>query len=242
MSDSSFPDPIRRRVGLALAAAPLAGAFGCATGPPLAVSPVEPVTAPRVRVGDRWRYVEINRYNNIPQGELTAEVAEASPLVRVKLTYSNGQQRPDELYVDPWWVVQEPSYDLLQFFDSPVPLIPRELVSGARERLSTAYHLDGGYRSYPWTIYLDARGWERIRVPAGEFECLRVDRQIFFTHSEYWRYQSVRSDRIWYAPRINRWVQREWFGDFQMASRRMARNHEDFVRWQLLDYVPAPTA
>jgi hypothetical protein len=60
------PDPVRRRLILSAAAAPC-GLAGCATGlewaDPAPVAALPAVASPQVRVGDRWFYETINRYN-----------------------------------------------------------------------------------------------------------------------------------------------------------------------------------
>jgi hypothetical protein len=244
MNDSSLINPARRRVAAALALSPLAA---CTTPaliptPDFVAGPAQPIALPKVRVGDRWRYEEINLYNSLVLGELTAQVAEASPLVRVQLTRSTGVPEADEIYSDPWRVVQEPSYGALQIFDAPVPLLPSRLVAGASDRLITDFRILDHSQRYFWKSYLDAVGWERIWVPAGEFDCLRVERRIWFTSPDQFRYFSERYDRIWYAPQINRWVQRDWSGSYLWAGRTRNRLREDSIRWRLLDYVPAPMA
>lgn len=87
---------------------------------------------------------------------------------------------------------------------------------------------------------MSAARWEEVRVPGGRFDALRVDRRIAFTHSDFWRIDSQRSETLWYAPAVNRWVQREWTGIYrQYGLPRYGGRREDWVRWRLLEYVPA---
>ena len=55
-----------------------------------------------------------------------------------------------------------------------------------------------------WSVRVDARDWERIQVPAGVFEVLRVTRRIAFRHADLHRVESVRNETLWYAPKVNR--------------------------------------
>lgn len=231
----ALPRPLRRRLLLAAAASPL----GCAT-PKFVAPPPGIVPAPQVRVGQRWRYDEINRYNGERRAVVTAEVVERSPRLRVTLTDEHGERRDDEIYDRPWRVVQEPSYDATQVFDRPLPLLPEPLAIGGGGITRVGYRsvLD---RSTPlvWIERMVGRGWESVSVPAGQFLTLRVERIIQFVHIDFVREESIREETLWYAPEANRWVQREWTGRYQLPgglTRPIIR--EDWIRWQLRDWQP----
>ena len=230
-------DPARRRLVVA-GAALLAG---CATRPLIAPPAAEPAP-PRVGLGDRWRYAVVNRFNGSRLAESTAEVVALTPELRLRVTDSSGRQVPDETYAGPWRVVQEPAYDRAQVFDDPVPLVPGRLVVGARERTTTAYRVQGSDELHSWSDWLDAVGWERVQVPAGEFDALRVERSIVFTHADRWRHSSQRNETLWYAPAVNRWVMREWTGRYLRQGMRRSPLNEDWIAWQLIEYAPARTA
>jgi hypothetical protein len=65
-------------------------------------------------------------------------------------------------------------------------------------------------RSFPVTISASVVGWERIRVPAGEFDALKVQRYVFL---DYWRSkvrgQSVIQEAEWYVPALGKIARRE---------------------------------
>ncbi|HMM51365.1 MAG TPA: hypothetical protein PKD87_07090 [Burkholderiaceae bacterium] len=229
--------PARRRVLLAAAAVlPM----GCA-GPQFVPAPAGAVPAPSVRIGQRWRYEEINCYNGERLAIVTAEVTQVSPQLRVSLTEANGRRRDDEVYDRPWRVVEEPWYDYTQIFDRPVPLVPEPIASGVGGFTMVGYRSVLG-RDYPlvWNERLLARGWENLRVPAGQFLALRIERIVQFVHIDFRREESVRKETLWYAPQANRWVQREWNGEYVIPGGDFKQIfREDWVRWQLLDWRPA---
>jgi hypothetical protein len=45
-------------------------------------------------------------------------------------------------------------------------------------------------------------GWERIRVPAGEFDALRVQREVFAGNSTAVRTQEEIRETDWYVPAL----------------------------------------
>ena len=240
---AAAPDPSRRRAAVALGLLPLAA---CTSGAPFRTptpAPTEQPAAPRVRAGDRWRYAQVNLYNGIRQTEIDCEAIETTPRLRVRLTDADGRARPDEVYADAWRVIEEPFYDYLQVFEQPVPLLPEVMAVGETSRLDTAFRAPqaSGDERYAWQQRLRAQTWERVRVPAGEFDALRVVRYIWFGHPDRMRLYPVRREHLWYAPAVNRWVRREWTGEYRWPGmRRGAPLREDWIAWELMAYRPAP--
>ena len=70
-----------------------------------------------------------------------------------------------------------------------------------------------------------------------------MQRTIWFDYPDVFRFNSSRIDSVWYAPEVNRWVRREWTGDYQhensLGKLGGTRRREDWVRWELVSYTPA---
>jgi hypothetical protein len=47
-------------------------------------------------------------------------------------------------------------------------------------------------------------GWERIRVPAGEFDALKVERYVYAGNSDGFRSQETIVETDWYVPSLRR--------------------------------------
>lgn len=216
----------------------IAGLGGCASAV-LVPAPATPPPAPVVRVGDRWRYARINRYNGIRLGESTMRVTAIAPQLRIEVVGANDAAGVDEVYSEPWRVIQEPAYDQALIFEVPSPVLPSRLEPGASERYSGPYRMAGDESRRYWSVWVDARNWERVIVPAGSFDALRVTRRAAFEHPDYRRLDSVRVDTLWYAPQVNRWVRREWTGSYRVPGFPPFRNREDWIAWELIEYVQA---
>ncbi len=229
----------RRRLLLGIGAAALLP--GCATQR-FEAPPAGAVAAAAPQVGQQWRYAEIDLYRGTQRAEVIARCVESGPRgVRISLADSKGPPRDDEVWADASRIVQEPSYDLTMHFESPLPVLPIPLAAGVSSRTSTHYRTQGSpdFRLW-WGDWLVAPGWQRVRVPAGEFLALRIDRTIRFRHADIWRDDGRRWDTAWYVPELRRWVLREWTGQWLMPdgpNRTVV--YEDRVRWQLLDWRPA---
>lgn len=253
------PDPGRRNLLLAGAgtlAVPIlaAGLAGCAASRRPA-GPVVEFEQPRVRVGDRWVYREINRYNGLTLATVEVTVTAVSPLTcsvrRTRSDTTAGEiARPDavlvERYAQPWVVEVEPTYDLAMDFAQPMPIVPASARIGETQTSRTRYTVPGYSGTFGWMQRLTVAGTGRIATPAGNFDCLEIERQIWFDYPDVFRFNSARVDRVWYAPQVNRWVRREWTGDYlhenSLDDLGGIRRREDWVRWELMSYAPAAAA
>ena len=242
MADESV-DRVRRRLAAGLAAAPLASLAACQALPTGAVPVAPPAAAgaaPQVRAGDRWRYLEVNGYSGEARTEIDCTVAQAAPNLRVRVADASGRPRSDEVYEAPWRVAIEPFYDLVQLFETPLALLPEPPAAGASRWVSARYRVEGTQGWLDWQEQREAVRWERVRVPAGEFDALRIERRIHFVHADPRRSQSVRTEQLWYAPAVNRWVRREWTGQYiGWPIRRGGPSREDWVVHLLAEYAPA---
>jgi len=247
MTASSPPDRVRRSVTARLLALPAAASLGvlgagCA-GPPSLPAPVgaDPLPSPRLRVGDRWRYLLINRYNRSTIGEASVEVLAIAPEIRLRVDPGDGRPPFEERYAEAWSVIVEGIFDSLITFETPMPLVPPGARVGTSTRSGTRYRSEQSRDVLAWNQQVHATRWERVQVPAGAFDALRIERSVWFKHPDVFRYGSERTDTLWYAPQVGRWVMREWTGDFMSGGpmARAERAREDWVIWQLSAWEPA---
>jgi hypothetical protein len=243
-------DAWRRRLLIAGAALPVS----CASPTPGVAPPSAPPPLPEPRIGQRWRYETIDQFRGQAIGELRAEVIRNDPSPRlpagrprpaghvaplvVALTDSRGASMGEEQWAGAWDILLEPAYDTPQTFDSPMPLLPDRLEPGFRRTDTTWYRASASPDTLWWQQRLSAVRWERVSVPAGDFDALRIERFINFRHWDGWREHPWRTDTVWYAPTVGRWVQREWTGRYRWPGRRPVEASEDRVRWRLLDWQP----
>lgn len=233
MDDRRFV--MRRRLAAAVPASMLAGAVGCAAPAP-APPGAEPLPAPRLAVGDRWRYALVDLYNSGALGEAQVEVRAVTPDLRLAVTLPGAAEPVEERYANPWTVISEATFDRPMTYDTPMPLVPPDARAGQSSLSTTAYRTPGVERRLRWQQRWRTVGWERVQVPAGSFDALRIERLVNFEHADPFRYDAFRRDLLWYAPSVGRWVRREWTGDFMFGgpSPRSGRTLEERVRWVLL--------
>lgn len=188
-------------------------AAGCAT--PLPQTPpagiAAQVAAPVAAVGDNWTYRVRDAYTGLPRGEQSYRVAEvAGDRLKVTVLLEGGVQ-DEQIYDREWNWLKRPATNLHSFEYSPAyRAFDFPLVAGKtwRARLIATDPVDG--RRFPVWIDGTVLGWERVKVPAGEFDALKVRRTVFF---DYWvhvvRGRSEIVEYEWYAPAVKQAVRRE---------------------------------
>ena len=195
--------------------------FGCvllllaaACAAPLSQSPpagvAAEVTNPEIRAGDTWRYAVRDAFTKMPRGEVDYRVTQVQGDT-VTVEVRTGELVSTELYTRSGNWLRRPATNMQEFSYSPpyealaFPLAPGKTWKSRSVATDPA---DG--RSFPVTISATVLGWERIRVPAGEFDAMKVHRRVFL---DYWR-QNVRGQSIieeyeWYAPSLRKVAKRE---------------------------------
>lgn len=203
--------PYLFRIRHLFAAGAAAACAACVSpvGTPLPSSASAP--APAVSPGDRWTYRVRDGFTGIGRGDQSYRVTDAN-VDRISVAVSGGG-RLDETYVynREWNWLKHPATNLQSFDYSPAyPATAFPLAPGKRwkARVTATDPADG--RRFPVTIDGVALGWERVKVPAGEFEALKIRRVVFFG---YWE-QTVRDrseiiEYEWYAPAVKQSVRRE---------------------------------
>jgi hypothetical protein len=235
-------DPVRRALLVAAAALPAACAAPGSSGPSTSVN------AATLRVGDRWRYQLINRFRNQWIGAPVWEVAATEPELRLKVTNLRGGAVLEERWADPWRVREEIIFGIPMVYAEPQPLVPVPIEAGRVLNTVTTYREAGSGPARPWRQRLSSGPWETIEVPAGRYECLRISRFVAFTHPDTFRASSTRSETLWYAPAVGRWVQREWRGEYVSLGQGDGNPAEGLTapeEWQMLQltaWLPAATS
>ena len=181
---------------------------GCAAPslPPPVGAPVS-VSAPQAKVGDYWEYAVRDGYTGLPRGvyRYAVEVVEGERVV-VEVTHEG--RHIDTLEYPRAWNARE------------LPLTGTERFRYEPAYIAYSYPLEAGkswkavldatnvgtgrrYRSF---VYGKVVGWERIKVPAGEFDALRIERRLYAGNMEGYRTQEEVTETDWYVPSVGRAV------------------------------------
>ena len=134
-------------------------------------------------------------------------------------------------------ILADPHWGQVQVYDSPIPLWPAILQPGWRTHFKTEYKTPTHQKALSWDQTMRAREWESITVPAGQFNALRFTNMINFTSSDMMRAVSSRTETIWFAPEVGRWVARESSGSYYPANSAIDTPiSESSYRWELIGW------
>ncbi|HET6756978.1 MAG TPA: hypothetical protein VFH21_05140, partial [Burkholderiales bacterium] len=92
------------------------------------------------------------------------------------------------------------------------------------------------------TIYSRVSGWEKVKVPAGEFDALKITRNIYVADGAWYKSQTTVRQSEWYAASAPQAVKRESQASYRdlRRSRLDGVIEGDWSRWLLTSYSQAP--
>jgi hypothetical protein len=222
-----------------------------------------PDTVRRVEMGQSWRYARRDGFTHKLLDEEFARVTSLGAEVTIERrrehpAEGNHKRAPSwfrerigpredaprtvdltsEIQKPAGSILVDPHWDLVQVYETAIPLWPTELRPGWSIRLNTHYSTPGNSNALAWQQTMVAREWETVRVPAGTFHALRYTNLINFTHSDWSRSDCVRDETLWLAPEVGRWVARRSGGTYYIADSGIDEPfNEDNMRWELLEYA-----
>jgi hypothetical protein len=167
------------------------------------------VAAPEVRIGERHVYAAHDGYTKLPQGTVeTRVVAVQDNIVTLNVETPAGTRA--ERYTPDWNWIDRPATNLQRFrYDPPYRALPFPLYAGETWRAYTNATDPVTGRVHRVRIDGKVLGWERIVVPGGTFDALKVHRLVYVPSFELFRSQEYISELDWYAPAVGNIVRSE---------------------------------
>lgn len=194
---------------------------GCATGPvyvpkdaPASVSPAQ------VKVGDFWEYRVRDAYTGFDHGLRRYEVSHVAS-DRIVVDATQDGQRVDALVYAPGWNgLEHPLTNLQRFRYAPAfPAYAYPLAPGKTWYTVVLATDPATQRQYRMHTRGKVIGWERITVPAGTFDALKIRRQVYAGNPGWFTSQEEIDETDWYAPALGRSVRSEGSSEHFDSSR-----------------------
>jgi hypothetical protein len=174
---------------------------GCASLPqtPPAGMPAQ-VAAPAIRMGDEWKYSLHDGYTKLPGGLLEYRViAVEGDSVTVQLRHEGRDST--QRYTRDWNWRERPMTNLQNFrYEPPYPALPFPLEAGKSWRAFVNATDPATGRVNRVRIDGKVLGWERVKVPAGEFDALAVQRVVYAGNHDYFLSEENITEIDWYSP------------------------------------------
>lgn len=226
-----------RRYLLSLLTLPLA-ACSLQRLPPLASQPLpSPGRLPAWRapqIGQQWTYRVLNVYNSEQVDTVHETLTALQPHLVIRRRSERHGDLPDEVQSRPGWTLQDPVWDRTQVYDQALPLWPDVLEAGQRAT-GRAFYRHLGTSDREWIIvHARVSGLERLTLNGQSLDTARVERLIRLSHEDSTRLHYTRTDSLWLAPVLGRWLVRETNGEYWRAGGlRPSPLREDHFRWVL---------
>lgn len=199
-------------------------------------------------VGDTYVYVEVNAYNNEVIGRIRERVEKVEPdRVTVSIepdSAAAGLARTEVLTRDGNWLqhpVVSRDQRLEYHFAAPYPAYVFPLDPGKTWSRRVEAKVPGDARSRSVRVDGEVLGTERIRVPAGEFDTVRIRRAVYPGDADGTLSETTITEYEWYAPALGRAVRatRESMYLNTSASSSGQVHRGEKLRYELIEARPA---
>lgn len=167
------------------------------------------ITAPEIRVGDDWKYSLHDGYTKLPLGTLEYRVSSVQGDT-VTVEAQHDDLRSTQTYTRDWNWRERPMTNLQNFRYQPAyAALPFPLEAGKvwQAYVSATDPATGQVNR----VRIDGKvlGWERVKVPAGEFDAIKIRRLVYAGNADVFRSEEHITEVDWYAPKLGKIVRHE---------------------------------
>lgn len=207
------------------------------------------LTHAHAAAGDAYVYRVFNGYNNEARGTVSYRIESAQPdRIQVAVatdTPSAGSPRTEVYTKNGNWLKRAlASHDQLRDFEFSQPLpvyVPPDNTENSWSARVDALDATTGKRN---SVRVDAKvlGTERITVPAGTFDTVRIKRYTYVGDWDSFLRETHIEDTDWYSPSLGRPVRSESKSSWQDTS-RCSRGGCPWFRgdWNISELMEVPT-
>jgi hypothetical protein len=225
----------RRQERLAL----LAAAFLAAATPGAAAAQDTPggkpaadvggrVERPAIKVGDLWRYRVTDKFTSLTHTVSMEVTTVTADRIHTQSTRP-GAAGAVEVWDRDWNHFKQGDTEYQPFY----PVLQFPLERGKQWSGKVQFRAASGLLHHQVTSQV--AGWERVTVPAGTFDAVKIEVRGTFIESQsvaYYPQQGNIANVIWYAPAVGQIVKKELtHRDFTVAA-----NGQVYEHWELVEY------
>ena len=201
----TFCSPLRSTV--------LAAAFALLVSHPALAADVP---APALQVGDTWTYRHIDGYNKLEVGRVSRTVQEAGAHdIRLVTRSGNGTVLSEAAFSGPGLLARGILSERAEgAMNPPLRLTPYPLREGERWKQQVVRDDVMSREKRQTELAGRVVGWETVKVPAGEFRALLIERYFELGDYDPFRGPTLRYEKEWYSPDVKGTVKLEVFEEF----------------------------
>lgn len=209
---------------------------GCAAAPSQSPPPGFParVEAPEIRAREQWSYFLRDGDTGEPRGSVRYRVSAVEADGLTVVVQHDGRETIERYTRDRNWR-ERPMTNRQHFrYEPAYAALPFPLEAGKSGRADVRAADPATGRVHRVRIDGKVLGGERVRVPAGELDTLKVRRRVYAGNYDHFRGEEQIVEIDWYAPKAGRLVQ-------QMSSSvdidtRIGCDFDGCTRWVRNDW------
>ena len=167
-----------------------------------ALPAIAQVAAPALRAGDTWTYRMVDNYNKQVAGDWTREVV-GTATGGIRVETRAGGATSEAVFRAPGELASGVLGDRARGTMEPaLQLAPFPLTEGRSwsQRVVRTDPVTKERREM--LVQGRVHGWETVRVPAGEFKAIKLERTMHLGDYDAFRGITVRTETEWYAPDV----------------------------------------
>jgi hypothetical protein len=190
-----------RSLAIASSVGTLAALAGCASAPEAGSGLV--AEAPAYRVGDRWTYHGDDGFRVKTEWDETHEVTAIGPEgITVRIDAKGGMSvARTELWSAPGQVKVGAVYDNeTRRFSGPMERYDFPLAPGKSWNQWVRNFNEFTKETGEINRYVRVGGWEKVAVPAGSFDAVKMQVLMRLDDGTFWRWPTTCNYTVWYAP------------------------------------------
>lgn len=168
-----------------------------------------------IKVGDSWTFDEMNAYNKKLLNTYRIEVTGVSDSGIATHVTDNAGTVTSERFGHNWDPISTGWPETRTYEFSPAYTeFPARLDPGVKWQGRTVARDPRTGREMKMKYYGTVTGNERIRVPAGEFDTIKLSIETVLDDADFWRHRTHVIDYEWYSPKLGHVVRRETHSSF----------------------------
>jgi hypothetical protein len=172
------------------------------------------VPAPALKAGESWTYRMVNDYNRQVTGTWTREVTGVAG-GGIGIATRAGTVSSEAVYRAPGTLASGELGDRARgSMEPPVQLLPFPLAEGQTWSQKVVRTDPASSERREMLVRGRVRGWETVKVPAGEFKALKVERTLYLGDYDTFRGPTQRTETEWYAPEVRGPVKVQVFEEY----------------------------
>jgi hypothetical protein len=180
-----------------------------------------------IKAGDSWTFEARNGYNNKVLKTFRVDVTGVTDSgITVNVANAKTGTLSQEKFTTRWDPVAAdgPTGKFLEFTPA-YPEYPDRLEPGVKWHGETTARDPATGRDMKMTLYGTVIGRERIHVPAGDFDAIKISRDTVLEDAEFWRLRTHVKDFDWYVPALGRAVRRDTHSSFYESTGHFPVEH-----------------